>query len=59
MEEIIKILIKELKQQHSWRLEEDCGRDEISESWDMLIYKLKQECNPYMQSNKKIDKLFI
>ena len=45
-EEMIAILIAELKQQHEWRLEDsECGDCEIAESWDKVKYRVASKFN--------------
>lgn len=51
----LKIAMKELKQQHEWRLEDsECGSCEIAESWDKtktrIVEQIKSE-HPHYDSN--------
>lgn len=40
----LKIIMAELKQQHSWRLEDsECGSNEVNESWDKLKSRLEDD----------------
>ena len=54
----VKLLLKELKQQHEWRLEQsECGDSEVSESWDRLKYNLESEIKKLKYFNVSLIKL--
>ena len=59
----LEIVMKELKQQHEWRLEDsECGSCEVAESWDKtkarIVDKIKAQhpsyCSKYIETIEAI-----
>lgn len=63
MEEIIRMLIKELKKEYMWRAEaEESGGSEAEEGWSMKEAKLREEISDMLKPDPyedRINKLFV
>jgi len=61
MEECLKLTIQKLVQERTWRLEDECGGSEVSESIDKLKNELREEFSKILKVpyySKKLVSIF-